>query len=133
MNLHEKAYFDALVEDRTQNADVMDKRSMRGLRQSVSEKYSDQAHFIYELLQNANDAKATSARFVLYPDRLIFAHNGTRRFSVSNPETEDEDTENRTLGDLNSITSYANSNKYEASIGKLTRNRICRHTEHQVQ
>ena len=119
MNIQEKAYFDALVKDRTQNADVMDKRSMRGLRQSVSEKYSDQAHFIYELLQNANDAKATSARFVLSPDKLIFAHNGTRRFTVSNPETEDEDTKNRMLGDLNSITSYANSNKYEASIGKF--------------
>ena len=119
MNIQEKAYFDALVLDRTQNADVMDKRSMRGLRQSVSEKYSDQAHFIYELLQNANDAKATTARFALYSDRLIFVHNGTKRFTVSNPETEDIDTENRTLGDLNSITSYANSNKYEASIGKF--------------
>ena len=119
MTAQERAYFDALVKDRVQNADVMDKRSMRGLRQSVSEKYSDQAHFIYELLQNANDANAASARFVLLDDRLIFAHNGTKRFTVSNPETEDIDTENRTLGDLNSITSYANSNKYEASIGKF--------------
>jgi len=119
MNHIEKQYFDALVTDRTQNANVMDKPSMRGLRQSVSEKYSDQAHFIYELLQNANDAKATSARFILYYDKLIFAHNGTKRFSVSNPATEDSDTKNRTLGDLNSITSYANSNKYEASIGKF--------------
>ena len=119
MNLQEKAYFDALSKDRAQLADAFDKPAARGLRKSVSEKYSDQAHFIYELLQNADDAKATSARFMLYSDRLIFAHNGTRRFSVSNPATEDADSANGILGDLNAITSYANSNKHEASIGKF--------------
>ena len=85
----------------------------------LSKKYSDQAHFIYELLQNADDAHATTARFVLERDRLIFAHNGTRHFSVSNPATEDADSENGTLGDINAITSIANSNKTEASIGKF--------------
>ena len=53
---------------------------MQGVKNSIAEKYSDQAHFIYELLQNADDAKATSARFVLSEDKLVFAHNGTRRF-----------------------------------------------------
>ena len=119
MNLQEKVYFDALSKDRAGIADVLDKRAVRGVRKSVSEKYSDQAHFIYELLQNANDANATSVRFMLFKDRLIFAHNGTRLFSVSNPETEEDDSKNGTLGDLNAITSYANSNKDGASIGKF--------------
>lgn len=38
--------------------------------------YSDQTHFIYELLQNAEDVKATTVKFSLYPDSLEFEHNG---------------------------------------------------------
>ncbi len=92
MNEQEMKFFSALTADRAESAKMMNKPSMRGIKSSVVEKYSDQAHFIYELLQNADDAKATRARFVLLPDRLIFAHNGTRLFSVTNPSTEDEDT-----------------------------------------
>lgn len=119
MNAQEKQYFESLHKDRSERADMLEKPSMRGIKNSVVEKYSDQAHFIYELLQNADDAHATTARFVLERDRLIFAHNGTRHFSVSNPATEDADSENGTLGDINAITSIANSNKTEASIGKF--------------
>ena len=119
MNQQEESYFEALSKDRIENANVIEKRSMRGLKSSVVDKYSDQAHFIYELLQNADDAKATCARFILQPNRLIFAHNGKRHFSVSDPTKEDEDSENGVLGDINSITSIANSNKTDASIGKF--------------
>lgn len=38
--------------------------------------YSDQTHFIFELLQNAEDAKASQAQFRLYSDRLEFEHDG---------------------------------------------------------
>lgn len=119
MNVIDKEYFEALHNDRAESADMLEKPSMRGIKNSVVEKYSDQAHFIYELLQNADDANATTARFILEPDRLIFAHNGTRYFSVSNPSTEDADSERGCLGDINAITSIANSNKTEASIGKF--------------
>lgn len=115
----ERQYFCELHKDRSESADTLEKPSMRGVKKSVVEKYSDQAHFIYELLQNADDAGATSARFTLYNDKLVFAHNGTRYFSVSNPETEEEDSERGKLGDLNAITSIANSNKTESSIGKF--------------
>ena len=101
MNQQEERYFSALSKDRAENADMLDKPSMRGVKTSVVEKYSDQAHFIYELLQNADDAGATSARFVLGHNELVFAHNGTRRFSVSDPDTEDEDAKNGRLGDIN--------------------------------
>ena len=119
MNEQEKQFFNALHKDRSDNADTLEKPSMRGIKNSVVEKYSDQAHFIYELLQNADDAFATSARFVLEKDRLIFAHNGSRHFSVTDPANEESDSENNTLGDINAITSIANSNKTEASIGKF--------------
>lgn len=119
MNKQEEIYFEALSKDRAEIADVLERRAVRGYKDSVVEKYSDQAHFIYELLQNADDAYATRARFILEDNRLIFAHNGSRHFSVSNPENEDVDSENKTLGDINAITSIANSNKTGASIGKF--------------
>lgn len=119
MNRQENAFFSALSKDRADSANMLEKPSMRGIKNSVVEKYSDQAHFIYELLQNADDAKATTARFVLEPDRLIFAHNGIRHFSVSDPAKEDEDSASGHLGDINAITSIANSNKTKASIGKF--------------
>lgn len=119
MNSIQLHYFDALSRDRSENADILEKASMRGVKNSVVEKYSDQAHFVYELLQNANDARATNARFILEEKRLIFAHDGTRQFSVSDPEKEDEDSRNGRLGDINAITSIGNSNKTEASIGKF--------------
>ena len=115
-----KEFFDALVKDRTDNANTLEKPSMRGVKSSVVDKYSDQAHFVYELLQNADDAKATYARFKLYHDRLIFTHNGTRHFSVSNPASEDLDRENDRLGDVNAILSIGNSTKTgQNTIGKF--------------
>lgn len=119
MNSQEELFFNALHNDRAESAQMLEKPSMRGIKKSVVEKYSDQAHFIYELLQNADDVGATNARFILEPDRLIFAHNGTRHFSISNPADEDVDSEEGKLGDINAITSIANSNKTEASIGKF--------------
>ena len=120
MNQKEKKYFDELSKDRAETAENLEKPSMRGIKKSVVEKYSDQAHFVYELLQNANDANATSSRFVLRHDCLIFAHNGSRQFTISNPKTEDEDSEMGQLGDINAITSIANSNKKGSlKIGKF--------------
>ena len=104
-------YFDALYKDRLENDKLLNKPSMRGVKDSVVEKYSDQAHFIYELIQNADDAGATKARFILKKDRLIFIHNGTRYFTITDPKREEEDEANGKLGDLNAITSIAQSSK----------------------
>ena len=119
MNAIETKYFNALTEDRDESAKMLEKPSMRGVKTSVVEKYSDQAHFIYELLQNADDALARHARFVLESDHLMFAHDGARHFSVSDPAMEEEDSANGRLGDINAITSIANSNKTKASVGKF--------------
>lgn len=114
-------YFAALHKDRSDSADTFEKPSTREMWRSIVEKYSDQAHFIYELIQNADDAGATSARFILESDRLIFAHNGTRHFSISNPANEDIDSKEGRLGDINAITGIAFSNKktQENKIGKF--------------
>ena len=43
-------------------------------------KYSNSSHFVYELLQNADDHGATQITFHLKPDSLIIEHNATERF-----------------------------------------------------
>lgn len=113
-------YFNNLIIDRQENARVIEKSSMEGVKGSVVEKYSDQAHFIYELLQNANDVKATKAEFRLEKDGLYFSHNGIIHFTVTNPEREREDKIDNKLGHINSITSIGQSNKTtESTIGKF--------------
>ena len=42
------------------------------------DQYSDRTHFIFELIQNAEDAGATYVTFSLYPDRLVLCHNESR-------------------------------------------------------
>ena len=59
--------------------------------------YPDTAHLVFELLQNAEDAAATTARFELSDTKLSFTHDG-RPFSKE---------------DLDNITNYFKSAKYE--------------------
>ena len=67
--------------------------------------YSDRTHFVYELIQNADDAGAKRIDFRLFSDRIEIEHNG-RRF---------------TDNDVRSICSVANSTKENDSttIGKF--------------
>lgn len=48
----------------------------RKSRMSQVAMYADTAHFVYELLQNADDARATEISFVLSGDGLLVEHNG---------------------------------------------------------
>lgn len=49
--------------------------------------YPDPAHFIYELLQNAEDMNASQVTFQLHEDKLIFEHDGTKRdFNIEDIE-----------------------------------------------
>lgn len=111
--------FNKLHQNRAELAAHLENPAVANFKRSVVDKYSDQAHFIYELIQNANDAKATKCEFILEDGRLLFKHNGTRLFSISNPDTEEEDGHNSLLGDLNAITSIAHSSKNEEQIGKF--------------
>ena len=72
----------------------------KGIRKLVEDLYPDRAHFIYELLQNAEDTGATETQFTLSETKLIFEHNG-RPFDARDiyaitdigegTKTEDED------------------------------------------
>src|SRR4051794_15589895 len=63
--------------------------------------YADPTHFVYELLQNADDHGATEISFRLLSDRLIVEHNATERFAVKHIEAissfEDSTSEDELL------------------------------------
>jgi len=63
--------------------------------QIIADMYSDPSHFIYELLQNAEDARAKRVNFKLFTDKLIFWHNG----------------EDFNYDDIDALTSIGNSTK----------------------
>ena len=120
MTNEEKLLFEALTAKRKSIADALESPCVEGLANTAEEKYTDQAHFVYELIQNADDALATEARFILEKERVIFIHNGTKRFSITDVENEKHDSINGTLGHINGITSYANSTKIRGnSIGRF--------------
>lgn len=111
---------------------VLNDFAVESIKDILTENYSEEAHFIYELLQNADDVKATRAEFELLKDKLIFKHNGTRHFSITDPATEKQDKlAGKKVGDINSITAYGQSTKkstdnsdsdktiFEPTIGKF--------------
>jgi hypothetical protein len=123
MNLtKEQSYlFEKLRLDRESSYWTFTKPSMKNANRSIIDKYSEPAHFILELLQNADDVGATNVWIKLLHDRLIFKHNGIIRFTLSDVDYEYEDTISGKLGHINSITSIGNSNKEEEEnkIGKF--------------
>ena len=56
---------------------------LRRALERIIQLYTDKSHFVYELLQNAEDAEATSIKFLQYPDRLEVMHDG-RPFTAEN-------------------------------------------------
>ena len=77
-----------------------------GIKNLLTDLYPDNAHFTYELLQNAEDAGASKVQFDLNTDRLEFEHNGDRLFDIE---------------DITAITSIGVSTKRDepTSIGKF--------------
>ena len=77
-----------------------------GFKRLLTDLYPDNAHFIYELLQNAEDARASKVHFVLNADKLEFEHNGDKLFEIE---------------DVESITNIGSSTKTDdpTNIGKF--------------
>ncbi|MCB0538095.1 MAG: hypothetical protein KDE33_11290 [Bacteroidetes bacterium] len=116
----EKQYLSSLQKVKKQDVEVLLKKAYRGIWETAIKKYSDSAHFVYELLQNADDTKATWVEFTLEEEGLWFKHNGSVRFTISDPDNEDDDSESGRLGHINAITSIGNSTKIdEQKIGKF--------------
>lgn len=112
----ERDLFQALHEEKVQDSITFEKRDYRGLWRSVTDKYKEKAHFVYELLQNADDAQASEATFQLLDDRVVFRHNGKVKFSISRNDIESEK-----IGHINAITSAFSSTKINDNntIGKF--------------
>jgi hypothetical protein len=102
---HQSAEFERLVERRRKFIDGLDANKGEINLDIFEDFYPDKAHFVYELLQNAEDAGATDVAFTLMPERLVCEHNG-RMF---------------TLADVKSITGLHDSTKANAkdTIGKF--------------
>ena len=58
-----------------------------GITNLLTELYPDNAHFIYELLQNAEDTQADAVRFTLSNEDIRFEHNGRRLFNLKDVES----------------------------------------------
>lgn len=89
--------------------------SMRGAIRGTEDIYPETAHFVYELLQNADDCGATEATFIISKTNLIFKHNGQEHFTIT-PDREDV----HPYGHINSITAYCSTKtNNEEQIGKF--------------
>jgi hypothetical protein len=95
----------ALIERRRQLIAALDANKGEVNLDIFEEFYPDRAHFVYELLQNAEDAGATHVTFILKQDCLVCEHDG-REF---------------TAADVAAITGIHNSTKTDAQdrIGKF--------------
>ncbi len=99
--------FEELAEVRKNGLEWVRKNNWKIL-EKFTKIYPDKAHFIYELLQNAEDMDATLVEFSLFKDKLVFKHNGKKR--------------NFTLNDVEAITGFENNEdkqEDETSIGKF--------------
>lgn len=78
-----ESWFDEL---RQVNADLLaaakKAKADKFLRRSAVEKYAEPTHFIFELLQNADDQEAKKVQFKLLPDRAEFLCIGAGRSSA---------------------------------------------------
>lgn len=114
MTDNEKELFEALRDKRLWQANMIEGWSMKGVKKLQTDKYSEEVHFIYELLQNADDAEASYVKIELRDDRLLFVHNG-HPFTIT-----DDGDDVFPHGDLNQITAPAPlSSSKENKIGKF--------------
>ena len=90
---------------REENIEEYGKGLDRWARRFLDKLYSDETHFVYELLQNAEDARATRVKFTLHNDCLEFEHDG-REFNER---------------DVRGICGLADTEKYEdlTQIGRF--------------
>jgi len=86
-------------------------KASEGFENLLTKLYPDNAHYILELLQNAEDAnkdndKPSTVTFILTDDKLVFIHNGKKLFDIK---------------DIDSITGLGVSTKVDdkTNIGKF--------------
>jgi hypothetical protein len=118
--MEDKNWFAALTAKRLNTVETLKENGLNTFINHIIGTYHDQAHFIYELLQNADDVKATKVRLELKRNGVLFTHNGKLKFSITNPDHERKD--NTSLGHINAITAFSLSAKKDdakSQIGKF--------------
>lgn len=78
---------------------------LRRALERIIQLYTDKSHFVYELLQNAEDAGATKIKFEQYPDRLVVLHDG-HPFSMENLQGLCDIGKSDKTDDLNQIGEF---------------------------
>ena len=115
MEMTNKELFQKLHDESLKDYETFKKKRWKKMWRGQIEKYPETAHFVYELLQNADDAKATKSIFVLLKDCLIFKHNGSKHFDVTDVENEEI-----RQGDINAICSlWSEKSEDDVTIGKF--------------
>ena len=78
-----------------------------GIDRLVTEElYPDQSHFLFELLQNAEDARAAELHFALSRDQLSSWHDGKRLFSPADVEAITSIGQSQKRDDVNQIGKF---------------------------
>ena len=93
-----------LIEKRKKWAESS-KQNRFNFEEILAGSYNDTSHFIYELLQNAEDEGAKEARFELFRDRIDFYHNG-KDFDLNDIEGVTGIGISKKKDDLNSIGKF---------------------------
>ncbi len=78
---------------------------LRRALERIIQLYTDKSHFVYELLQNAEDAGATKIKVIQYPDRLVVLHNG-KPFTLKNLQGLCDIGKSDKTNDLNQIGEF---------------------------
>ena len=100
------AKFNEINMDRNELVRVLDKNNMSNILSVLTQIYPDQAHFVYELLQNAEDAEATKSTYFLNETGLIFQHNGKKKFTIENIEAITNVNNSTKVDDVNKIGKF---------------------------
>ena len=72
----------------------------------LSDLYTDDSHFIYEILQNAEDAQASEVKFVLYKNRLEIFHNGAKVFNEQDVKSITKIAKSTKKADVNTVGKF---------------------------
>lgn len=83
LSVKEVELFETLRLKKLRDAETFADEEYPGILDNLIGHYSESAHFVYELLQNADDCEASSVEFLLFPQFLIFKHNGPIHFSIT--------------------------------------------------
>lgn len=78
---------------------------LRRALERIIKLYTDRSHFVFELLQNAEDAEAKRIRFVQFGDRLEVLHDG-KPFTTENLESLCDIGKSDKEGNLNQIGEF---------------------------